>query len=112
MVENPSQRPPVYGREHAAARTPEPRERQAEARRAAEALFAPKAPLTKQPIDLPSPAPPPEPSGGEPQPSNMIPAAHVPRIRAWLKYGMTIAQVAAVYGVAVAELEGLLRRGN
>ena len=34
-----------------------------------------------------------------------IPASHVTRIRTWLMYGMTIRQVAQVYGVAVSAIE-------
>ena len=34
--------------------------------------------------------------------------AAVGRIRAWVKYGMTAAQVAQVYGVAVSEIERIL----
>jgi len=47
MVENHPSRRRVYGREHAAARIPDDRERRAQARRAAEALFAPKPPVTE-----------------------------------------------------------------
>jgi hypothetical protein len=39
----------------------------------------------------------------------VIPAAHAVRIRAWLKYGMTMAQVAEMYGVAAGEVERVLR---
>ena len=45
----------------------------------------------------------PSPSAGE------IPRSQLARIRAWVEYGMTIAQVAQVYGVAVAEIERILR---
>jgi hypothetical protein len=38
-----------------------------------------------------------------------IPRSQLARIRAWVKYGMTIAQVAQVCGVAVAEIERILR---
>jgi hypothetical protein len=38
----------------------------------------------------------------------VIPATHVARIHAWLKYGMTAAQVAEMYGVAVGEIERIL----
>ena len=34
----------------------------------------------------------------------VIPAAHAARIRAWMKYGMTAAQVAEMYGVAAGEV--------
>jgi hypothetical protein len=113
MAENYPRTRPVYGREHAAAHIPDERGRRAEARRAAEALFAPKVPV-QQPLDAPAPSAPAElvdaTSGAEPPPPKMIPAAHLPRIRAWLRYGMTIAQVAAVYGVAVAEIQGMVQR--
>ena len=42
-------------------------------------------------------------------PAVEIPRSQLARIRAWVKYGMTIAQVAQVYGVAVAEIERILR---
>jgi hypothetical protein len=38
----------------------------------------------------------------------LIPPSELPRIKAWLKYGMTIAQVTQVYGVAVGVIERLL----
>jgi hypothetical protein len=37
-----------------------------------------------------------------------IPRSDLPRIKTWLKYGMTIAQVAQLYGLAIHELERLL----
>jgi hypothetical protein len=37
-----------------------------------------------------------------------IPSSQVARIRAWVKYGMSAAQVAAVYGVAVDVIEHIL----
>jgi hypothetical protein len=40
-----------------------------------------------------------------------VPAAHATRIRTWLKYGMTVAEVAAVYGVPAGEIERLLGDG-
>jgi hypothetical protein len=39
-----------------------------------------------------------------------IPAAHFACIRAWVRYGMTASQVAEVYGVAVSEIERILKR--
>jgi hypothetical protein len=51
----------------------------------------------------------PEELTAKPSTEPIIPAAHVPRIRAWLKYGMTTAQVGKVYGVVVGEVERLLR---
>jgi hypothetical protein len=49
------------------------------------------------------------PTNGKPPSAPVIPAAHVARIRAWRKYGMTASQVAEVYGVAVSEVERVLR---
>jgi hypothetical protein len=40
----------------------------------------------------------------------VIPNSQVARIRTWLKYGITIADTAAIYGVAVDEVERALRR--
>jgi len=37
-----------------------------------------------------------------------IPAVHVARIRTWLMYGMTIRQVAQVYGVGIGVIQRLL----
>jgi hypothetical protein len=37
-----------------------------------------------------------------------IPAAHVARIRTWVKYGITVPQVAAIYGVEVDEIARIL----
>jgi hypothetical protein len=39
-----------------------------------------------------------------------IPTSQFARIRAWVEYGMTTAQVAAVYGVAVGAIERILRQ--
>jgi hypothetical protein len=39
-----------------------------------------------------------------------IPSSQFARIRAWAKYGMTAAQVTAVYGVAVGVIERILRQ--
>ena len=39
-----------------------------------------------------------------------IPRAEFARIRVWVKYGMTAAQVAQVYGVAVADIKRILRK--
>lgn len=106
------------------------REQITSARRAAEALFAPKqqhagpsvsetapagdavrkprvlavAPARKVPRDAPE-----APARAEPPRKAVIPATHVARIRTWLKYGMTAAQVAEMYGVAAGEIERILR---
>jgi hypothetical protein len=42
-------------------------------------------------------------------PTREIPRSQFARIRAWVKYGMTIAQVAQVYSVAAGEIERILR---
>jgi hypothetical protein len=122
MVENHPSRRRVYGREHAAARIPDDRERRAQARRAAEALFASKPPVTEKPVDhspqqphvLPT-APPPARSEviqSTTSPTTprreAIPAAHVARIRTWVKYGMTVPQIAAIYGAEVDEIVRML----
>ena len=107
------------------------RQQTTRAREAAEALFAPKRPMPKAlAIKSPSPA---EASARKPRVLSISPSplpdekvepaippappvtpaiskSEVARIRTWLKYGMTIAQAAAVYGVAVDEVERVLRR--
>jgi hypothetical protein len=39
-----------------------------------------------------------------------IPKSQFARIRTWVEYGMTAAQVAVLYGVAVDVIEGILRQ--
>ena len=104
------------------------REGTTSAREAAEALFTPKSQVSEQPDSL-SPA---EPSARKPRilsalrPSPVrreqgeaparsqerltteIPSSHFARIRAWVEYGMTAAQVAGIYGVAVDVIESIL----
>ena len=46
----------------------------------------------------------------EPHTTPEIPASAFARIRTWVKYGMTVSQVAKVYGVVVAEIERILAR--
>jgi hypothetical protein len=90
------------------------------AREAAEALFRPKR-QTAQPAAA-DPQPPADPAArkpriltsaapAEPEPamSTAIPASQFSRIRAWVKYGMTISQVAQLYGVAVGEIERIVK---
>jgi hypothetical protein len=105
-------------------------ERIANARQAAEALFTSKPPASapsvaaSAPADqaarkprvlrIIAPAParhrePETPVVPEPSPTRSVPASQVARIRTWVKYGMTVAQVARVYGVAVGEIERILR---
>jgi hypothetical protein len=105
------------------------REQSMSARQAAEALFTPKpqraeatireTALADEPVRKPrvlaaaaaTPIPhdePARPTRAEPQKKPIIPAAHFARVRAWVKYGMTAAQVAEVYGVAAGEVERIL----
>ncbi len=102
------------------------------ARQAAEALFAPKRPIIEQssPTTTPSPdqmarkprilsavvqAQPAHVEPTEvpiapvpPKSTQRIPASHLGRIRACMKYGMTMAQVAEVYGVTIGDIERML----
>lgn len=109
------------------------RERITRARRAAEALFTTKRQVTKQSVSdsLPSvdqstrkprvlkvlsPAPVRHEEGNAPVESKEritpeIPTSQFARIRAWVKYGMTAAQVAGIYGVAVDVIERILAQG-
>ena len=104
----PPRRP--SGQTGSADRYPNPRERIDRARRAAEALFAPKPPpATPHPPAAPPPAPeaPREPPA--PPIAVQIGPAQAARIRTWVKYGMSVAEVAAVFGVPVGEIERVLR---
>jgi len=104
------------------------RERITSARQAAEALFTPKpqpvepsisdpVPSAEQPARKPrvlsiSPPPPVRdeevaaPINPEPRTTRDIPRSHHARIRTWVKYGLTIPQVAEVYGVTVGVIGG------
>ena len=46
----------------------------------------------------------------EPRTTRQIPRSHHARIRTWVDYGLTIPQVAEVYGVAVGVIERILRQ--
>ena len=46
----------------------------------------------------------------EPRTTRQIPRSHHARIRTWVDYGMTVSQVAEVYGVAVRVIERILRQ--
>jgi hypothetical protein len=89
----------------------------ARARHAAEALFAPKSPVPEKPsVDQPAhqpriletTSPPAHRDASDalvsPPIIAAIPAAQIARIRAWVKYGMTLAQAAEVYEVPVGEI--------
>ena len=107
------------------------RERVARARQTAEALFTPKLQVAEPtvsgslpPGDPPARKPrvlglsPPaaarpeaaEPSAGtELRIMPKVPASQFARIRSWVKYGMTPAQVAKVYGVSAGDIERIIR---
>ncbi len=107
-------------------------ERMAEARQEAEALFAPKWPVGEPSVpDPPTPADPSPrkprilralsaapvhreeseaPVRSGPRTPPRIPSAHFARICTLVKYGMTAAQVAGIYGVAVDVIECILRQ--
>jgi hypothetical protein len=101
------------------------------AREAAEALFRPKrqviepsVPETPPAADssarkprvltIASPAPVhaerEAPVSPKQQMTREIPRSQFARVRAWVKYGMTAPQVAEVYGVAIGEVERILRK--
>lgn len=107
------------------------RERVSRARQAAEALFTPKPPVSRSSAPAAESGEPPRKprvlqivSSTEPvrhqaveapvsrrqQRASKSPASEAARIRSWLKYGMTRAEVAEVYGVLVGEIERILGR--
>jgi hypothetical protein len=108
----------------------EDRQRIAQARAAAEALFSPKQPPAVQPAAdggsaaAPVPRKPrilgitpahhlnsvASPRYDDPTPTPTISPAQIARLRAYLDYGMTIAQAATVYGVAASEIEHALQK--
>ena len=45
-----------------------------------------------------------------PKPVANIPASHLDRIRTWLRYGMTMAQVADVYRVTIGDIERMTQK--
>lgn len=108
------------------------RDRVVSARQAAEALFTPKPQTAKQPevtpgspenrqrqprvLGISSPEPRRE---KDVEPLRPTPATtqkriadlEAARVRTWVKYGMTISQVAEVYGVTPMEVQRVLREG-
>jgi hypothetical protein len=96
------------------------RDQKARARQAAEALFAQKPPpptvqepaahqLGRQPRNLKHASPVARaPTDALATPTAAIRPPHVARIRAWLKSGMTIAQVANAYRIPLTEVTRLL----
>jgi hypothetical protein len=119
----PTRRP--LGHPRSGERYPSARERIGSARRAAEALFAPKP---RSPGGEAPPSPGGEALGDQPGPSvagdigdaigdqpgppvaGEIGAAQAARIRAWIKYGMSVAEVAELFGVPVREIEKVVRQ--
>lgn len=109
------------------------REQITRARQAAEALFRSKPPVSG-PSSVPASAPADQsarkprvlriispavpirhealevPVATEPQTAREIPRSQFVRIRTLVKYGMTVAQVAKVYGVAASEIARILRQ--
>jgi hypothetical protein len=109
MAQNRPPRPPSHPA-RPGERYPDDRERVDRARRAAEALFAPKpraaevppaAPVRREAV-APPVAPPPAP--------REVAESQAARIRTWVKYGMSVAEVAEVFGVPVDEIERVLRQ--
>jgi len=45
----------------------------------------------------------------EPQPTPKIPRSQFSRIRSWVKYGMTVRQVAEHYGAEMDEIRRIIR---
>ena len=104
------------------------RERITRARQAAQALFTSQPPVSGPSVPDTAPAQsarkpralaisppaarreePKTPIRCEPQPTPELPPSQFARIRTLVKYGMTVAQVADVYGAAVGEIERILR---
>jgi hypothetical protein len=109
------------------------RERITRARQAAEALFTSKPPVSELPGSEPlppaeeptrkprvlriiSPTAPVTHKGVEPpaklaaRARRAIPRSQFARIRTWVKYGMTVSEVAKIYGAAVGDIERILRQ--
>ena len=107
------------------------REQITRARQAAEALFRSKPPVSGPSVPASAPAdqsarkprvlkiisPVPvrheervTPAAPEPQTMRKIPRSQFVRIRTLVKYGMTVAQVAKVYGVDASEIARILRQ--
>jgi hypothetical protein len=64
-------------------------------------VILPTAPIAHEVVAAPvSPAP---------RATRAIPRSRFARIRTWVKYGMTVSEVAEVYGAAVGDIERILR---
>jgi len=68
----------------------------------ASCLFSPAVPTRGAAVE--TPVSPKQPTMPE------IPVSQFERIRTWVKYGMTVSQVAQVYTVTVEEIERILRK--
>lgn len=126
MAEDHSPHRLPNGRARSDSRYPDHRERIAKARQAAEALFAPKPRRAEPPgaggraavrvvriLETSKPTSVPGVKASidtEAAPVPTIPASQLARIRTWVKYGMTIARVAKLYGVPVDEVARVLRK--
>jgi hypothetical protein len=90
-----------------------PKKRDAEpAVRAIRPAIAQPAPQPPEPwpVDREPPHQPATALSGRTSANPEVPSAHFTRIRTWLKYGMTVEEVANVYGVEVGEIERMLRK--
>jgi hypothetical protein len=106
------------------------REQIARARQAAETLFTSKPPVTKPAVPQNAPPSPTDrkprvlqiiagpaksdeevkaAAAPEPQPTFQIPRSQFSRIRSWVKYGMTVRQVAEHYGAEIDEIRRIIR---
>jgi hypothetical protein len=65
-------------------------------------IISPAVPIRHEALEVPV--------ATEPQTTREIPRSQFARIRALVKYGMTVSQVAEVYGVAVGAIERVLRQ--
>lgn len=65
-------------------------------------IISPAVPIRHEAVEVPVVT--------EPQTTREIPRSQFVRIRTLAKYGMTVAQVAKVYGVAAGEIAGILRQ--
>jgi hypothetical protein len=121
----------LFSRQQQPPHRDDDRERITRARQAAETLFTAKPPVSgpsgPDTASADPPArkprvlqiiPPPAirveevkaPASPEPQTMPTIPQSHFPRIRTWVKYGMTVSQVAKVYGADLDAIERILRK--
>jgi DNA-directed RNA polymerase specialized sigma24 family protein len=110
MAQNRPPRAPAHYTAKPGERYPNDRARIELARQAAEALFAPKpqtpeaaptTPVRREVVTTPAPR------ASLPR---AVADSQVARIRAWVKYGMSAAEVAKVCGVSVDEIERVLRK--